>query len=1365
MSDQPNKNARRNSPDLSKLYDSLEESKVTLRLDLTPKEADSPSMPDGQIENTPATSEKSAPHLPAELQDYLPPDLWRKLNSDAPRSIIFVSALERLNSLLYTISTYLPSDLVKEKMSHPIPGLVSGKLLKGCLLFSDVSGFTALSERLAVLGPRGAEHLTEIINQYFTAMIDILSWSNGILLKFAGDATLIYFPEQEEGAHIQWAARAGLRMLRAMQGFTNLPTPLGPVTLAMKIGLSAGSFLAASIGSPKRIEYALIGSTVAQTLHAEGCAIAGQLVTNRAAADLLSGSYQLVETKPGFFLLEPGANSALDEFEIRPEKRRARTTMQWSNNLDEITAGIENVLRQIQALTPYLASELVDRIIAHAYQRQVQSEYRPTTVIFCNFTGPETLLEAWGETGVQRVTGLLSAYFSDMNEIISHFGGIVSRIDPYSQGTKLLALFGAPVAHEDDSQRAVSAALAMNSALQALNQRWAQKLAHHLPPGNQLTLIEHRIGITLGETFAGQVGSSTRREYTVMGDEVNLAARLMSSAQPGQILISDPVLERINAYYVTHKLPPIRVKGKKKLISIWQVDGPREDTLLNRFINRPPLVGRAAEFAQGWQIMQRALSKTGTLLTLTGPAGIGKSHLADALLKQAMETGWQIQAFQCRSYLSHDAYACWIGLLRSLAGISSADHLLIQKEKLEQLTTQVSLSSAQAAVLADLLGLRQVQFASETTAENDASNQNDDDLFRLVKQKKAIRRARDLDIFNQLEGMEAASSNEATNPSNREMIRRMQALAALFSALSAKKPLAVFFEDTQWMDAASKDCLLALSKELATQPVMFLLACRSLETAMKTGEIIELKPFTRSETSAMVAAILTAGLADIIHEQSNGSPLFVEEISRWIKRTYNIDEAGLKNVLQASDILQKLVLSSLESLPEGQREVARLASVIGIEFRRSEVEALLQDALDPVTLSSYLQNLKQAHLITLSEASVDARYTFIQPIFREILYTSLPFEKRRELHARMAEHLQALPTRRQQLRDKIAVFLDDSPNSNLLQELTKSAYHYEMSEQWLAAAQQLNDAAGMLKTLDQTENEALYLRALALLEHYPPEKLAETAIGQQKARAHLGLGDAAIRRGDLPFSAAAYESAAASAPLDDLPVNLAIGLAARLAIILPSQGKIELGEKQLTRLLDKRPELDGWKAQAILAWLAWRAGQDPSFQIASCLKSLPDSDNNLRVRALLDELSGNWARAIEAYQAMSESDGAALAHIRWGDQLLRQENPTEAGQQYAFAAAIWQEQESNCGMALVHYRQAEMAWKSHHDMRVISLLEEALSALEKSPPALQTEPRRSIQKSLARVKKKQTGDWENWQWQPFDDLFRIQLLFPLFALS
>jgi class 3 adenylate cyclase/tetratricopeptide (TPR) repeat protein len=1292
-----------------------------------------------------------------ELKPYLPPALWRKLAQDSSRKGLLNNALDRMQTIHYTISTYLPGDLVREKMKAVKPGLVDGKMLNGCLLFSDVSGFTALSERLAVMGPKGAEHLTEVINRYFTEMIDILTRSNGTLLKFAGDATLVFFSEQKNGEHVQWAARAGLRMMRAMQKFTNLPTPLGPVTITMKIGLSAGSFLAASVGSEKRMEYALIGPTVSQTLQAEGCTKPGDIVTNQLAANLLSSVYEMTEVKPGFHLLNPKSSDTLDEFEItKTERRRIRgSAAQWDATPEEIKSEILEKLTQIKALTPYLASELVDRIIVHADQRQLRSEYRPTTVMFCNFTGPDILLEAWGEAGAQRVTRILSEYFTAINEVISRFGGIVSRIDPYSQGTKLLALFGAPVAHEDDAQRAISAALEMNNALSKLNQDWAQDFSRHLPPGSKKNFMEHRIGITLGDTFAGQAGSSTRREYTVMGDEVNLAARLMSAARPGQILISQPVFEVTDASYVTRKLPAVRVKGKKNLIEIWQVDGPREDTLLNRIHSRPPLIGRTAELERGWKIIQRAQNAKGCVLTLAGQAGIGKSHLADALLKKSLEDGWQVHSFQCRSYLTGESYSCWKGLLRSLAGITSIDHQLIQKQKLVSLAVQLNLPVEQSVALIGMMNLTEVRSTEDHMDESE--KWNTEDFASIVKKGGISRKSRSSNALQKLIGSTENQKSETSGAIDGRIIQQRQAaLMTVISALSAEKPLVIFFEDAQWMDAESKTCLEVLSRELTTQPLLILLALRAQEpVSSKSGERIDLKPFSKTETRAMVAEILTAGLVDIIHEQSSGSPLFVEEISRWIKRAHSIDASGLKEILQTSDVLQSLVLSRLESLPEGRREVARLASVIGVEFRNSEVKALLPETIDPATLHEYLYDLIKTDLIVLSEQGIDKRYTFAQPIFRDILYTSLPFERRIELHKLMATHLNQVPDRRQQ-KNKIMNFLDGKTDASPTQNAERLAYHYEMSEQWLLAAKQL------LSMSEKSEVESLYNQALTLLENYPPDKV-DSAIKLQKTLAYIGLGNIAVKRGDLAASASAFESAIATAPTEDPKSELTANLAARLCLLLPSQGKIESAEKQLNQIIDQRSKPDDWKLRGISAWLVWRAGRDASPQIAACRACLPEIDTNdsLRVRALMDDLSGNWAQAVETYQLLDETNSVALAHVQLGNQLLQKWNPTEASKHYDLSAGIWQDLDF-CGMALIHYRRAEMAWQARQNKKTLALLEEALSSLEKSAPILQTEPRASIQKALTRVNKKQYGSWIYWQWQPFDDLSRIHLCFPLF---
>ena len=275
-----------------------------------------------------------------------------------------MNALEQLRSILYLLSTYLPGHLVQEKMNHPVPGIVKGQVISGSLLFSDVSGFTALSEKLETLGPQGAERMTQLMNDYFTTMLEILSWSGGVLIKFAGDAMLVYFPAQENNSQSEWAVRAGLRMLRAMPAFSEIPTPSGKVALKMKIGVATGEFLAASVGDVDRMEYVILGDPVTQTMNAEGNAVAGQLVADEETVNNLSDKFSTQEIKKGFFLAEYPDNK-LDDFELRAERRRARGAVPWSANQEDIQAQMEIALKQIEALRPFLASELVARSVAN----------------------------------------------------------------------------------------------------------------------------------------------------------------------------------------------------------------------------------------------------------------------------------------------------------------------------------------------------------------------------------------------------------------------------------------------------------------------------------------------------------------------------------------------------------------------------------------------------------------------------------------------------------------------------------------------------------------------------------------------------------------------------------------------------------------------------------------------------------------------------------------------------------------------------------------------------------------------------------------------------------------------------------------
>lgn len=1319
--------------------------------------------------------------IPPEIETYLPPDLWRRLNpgpgQPAPARGVLINALERMRSVLYLLSTFLPRNLVQEKMRQPYPGRVRGQMLGGTLLFSDVSGFTALAERLAGFGPEGAERLTDTMNEYFAVMLDILAESDGILLKFAGDALLAYFPDPEtsswvgEAAPVDHsasagaAARAGQRMLQAMGRFAQIATPNGDVRLKMKLGLASGDFLAASVGSSQRMEYIVLGQAIGETMTAEGLTTGGgQIVMNaRCAAALPPPRPHLKRLAQGFWLLaeKDELPQAPGGFEIQAQARRARGAIPWNASPQALAAQMEVALRQIQALAPYLAPELAERVVAHASRRSVASQFRPTCVLFCNFNGPELLLQTWGASGAARVTSLLEAYFNAMNGVIARYGGIVSRIDPYSRGSKLLALFGAPVAHEDDPQRAVSAALAMNLELDLLNEAWQRKFARSLPEGWNQPLIQQRIGITSGLTFAGQVGSATRREYTVMGDEVNLAARLMSAAEMGRILISPTVQESIGTAFLVTLRPPVKVKGKSHPVSLAQVEGPQEDSLRQRMRSRGRLIGRSAEVSAWARLLHQAQQGQGGRLDIQGPAGIGKSHLADELLARAERQGMQVYAAQCYSYNQETPLAAWSQLFRQMAGLHALDYTpAAQVEKFGRLLERLAIPPADAPLLAALCGLERRTFEAPAAPRVET---DDGDLNRLARHTR--RRGSRLDVLERLARGPAQTGPDRApgqSLSPGEHNRLFEAVSTALTSLSRLAPTVIFFEDAHLLDHDSRQLLCSLGPATQTLRLLLLLAGRPTSEAENLGPVFALKPLAPQETYHLVAHLLIDDLAPVIYEQTRGNPLQVSEIARWFRQTQRIEAGALEQALQTSDFLQKMVLSSLEGLSEIQREIIRAAAVIGPEFQAGEVQALLRDALDPFSLNQHLRALaEKTHFIHSDSGKLDPSYTFQQTLVRDILYSSLSHEQRAGLHSRLAEYLsQPISAQSRAQAWLSAALAAPEPRAERI------AYHYEQAgRSWLAARAWLQAArqAWMGQLYDKSGRASA--RSLENLGRVGSEAGPEQ-IAALKQMAWVGQGDAAFMGADFPGALSAYESGVAA-----VGTPTANDLRVRLALARTLQGKPAdalSGLQTDPAGQPARPATCGHLYQAAaLAWLLWRQGQRSAPTWARRAIELAGPDGPERrplLLAVLQEYAGDWDMALLDYQQQGCGLLAGLTLLRQGRIQRQRKKSIEAGRAFQQAAVLWTDDPTqNNPLALALFYQAETAWLGRDRETALRTLEQAQARLANCPPGLQTNGRTAIRRAIHSIESAPAATrhipWPAWEWQIFDDETRAAVLF------
>ncbi len=1320
--------------------------------------------------------------LPPGLERYLSRRLWRQVNEGPPRRGLLLNALERLRSILYLLSTYLPHHLAQDKIRRPVAGQVQGRWLRGTLLFADVSGFTALSERLAGPGVGGAdpnegiEQLTWAINAYFTAMLDVLAQSGGDLLKFAGDALLAYFPEQKDGEQARWAVRAGQRMLAAMDDFAAIPTPMGPVGLQIKIGIGTGGFLAASVGSAERMEYVVLGGVVARTLAAEGVAQVDQIVADEATATYLDAGCCQTQAA-GFCHVESDPGTELGSYEIKAERRRARGAIPWNARPHALVAQMEVALRQIEALIPYLAEDLVRQIVGHARQRQVQSENRPATVLFANVTGPETLLAPWEQDqggaiqadpgraqAARQVTALLDDYFRAMQRIVAGRGGVVSRIDPYGRGSKMLILFGAPVAHEDDPLRAVTAAGEMNKALARLNARWQRRLAGILPPDEDGPVLRQRMGITQGPTFAGLAGSPTRREYTVMGDDVNLAARLMAAARPGQVLLSQRVYEAVADHAAATALPPIRVKGKSEPIPIYEPAGRRDDprsVVARRLGQRGALLGREAEIDRLEAVLRRVQAGRGALLTLEGPAGVGKSHLADHLASRAVARGYRAIVAPCRSFGAQTPYAPWIVALQALMGIGPGAEVDGRAASFWQAVDDLHLAGERAEALRGLLDVparlvpetslpvrkaadagQPALFArlEQKVAQADADADRDEfDLWRLVQDRRA---AQPQGTWQTLQGRVAA----------RQQGRLHRAVGELLARKVSTSPLLLCFENAQWLDPASEALFGYLAGALRRLPVLILVVRRSEAGQRREalpGAGLTLGPLDRQGTATLAGGLLGKAvddeLAGAIYEQSRGNPLFVEEITRWLRRGGDSARESLRQGLAASNTLQELVLSCLDSLPLGQRDTARAASVAGVEFRLAEVRALRTESLarsrrpvDEGFLRGDLAGLEEAGLVFRAERGADVLYAFRQTALREVAYRSLSSRRRRDLHGRLAAHLEA------------HYASDLEPHAELL------AHHYEAAASSRPAARYLLLAGHKARRrYAYPQARDRYERALAALGQIPEDETDAEARALQ-ARAHEGLGDLASLTGAFAEAVAAYERASALPDAETRP-----GLGLKLALVLPTQDRAAEAVICARRAWAERAAGDELGAAATLAWLLGREGDEEAEAWIDRGRALVRAESGAwasGIAALLDDLAGDWAAAQRAYLDLGQPLAGALAACRLGDRQLAQGSVAEAAAAYDRAAQLCQAEGDAGGLALAHYRRAEAHLRAGDTTAARAALLEARSLLAGLPLA-SPEDRQLVEGALQAVDAGTAEPWPVWRWRRYQDSLRISILF------
>lgn len=504
------------------------------------------------------------------LQILLPEHLVATLSLE-PSLPVLTQIFEHLRTLQYILNDYMPRSVVDGGGSVSRDAHYSWQ--SGTLLFTDLAGFTPLLEANAAYGQQGASLLLKVLNQYFAEMLEIISKSGGDLLEFTGDAMLVQFlatpssqsPSLSGQEDLARAIRAGLRMQRAMRHFTDIHVAEQQFSLGMRVGIHSGQFLTAEIGNLSRKAHVLLGRTVQYAKQVEGEGQVGRVCIKQQECDRLPQIFAYEPTHSNYGLVKDDlANEQLGEYDITLNRRRQNPLL-FGRSITELQSEIEATAHRTYALASYLPLPILRLLVEHAAQRHIPPRFTQCAVLFINLQGFTESVDGASVDEVAQVVSSFSTVFDQINQAVSSQNGILQKVTYQLVGSDILAYFGLLDNPQFCMIQAVEAALQIR---QCIHQQQQQAL----PLLQQLPQVECRFGLTYGSVFAAEIGEPRgRREFNILGDPVNIAARLMTRAANNELLTTETIYQQIASTYSCQFVENALMKGKTQAIPIYSI--------------------------------------------------------------------------------------------------------------------------------------------------------------------------------------------------------------------------------------------------------------------------------------------------------------------------------------------------------------------------------------------------------------------------------------------------------------------------------------------------------------------------------------------------------------------------------------------------------------------------------------------------------------------------------------------------------------------------------------------------------------------------------------------------------------------------
>ena len=674
---------------------------------------------------------------------------------------------------------------------------------------------------------------------------------------------------------------------------------------------------------------------------------------------------------------------------------------------------------QPQSYTPkYLADKILTT------RSSIEGERKLVTVLFADVANYTSIAE---KLDPEEVHQIMDGCFKILMDEIHRYEGTINQFT----GDGVMALFGAPVAHEDHGQRACHAALSIQKAIGGYGER--------LQTERQIA-FKMRIGLNSGPVIVGSIGDDLRMDYTAVGDTTNLAHRMQTEARPATLLISQNTHKLVRDFFECESLGEIPIKGKEQPQEAYELIRPTEvetriEAAAAKGLTR--FVGRRKEMEALREAFDKVKSGSGQVLGIVGEAGVGKSRLLLELRGMLPEGDYSYLEGRCLHYGGSMPYLPVLDVLKGYFGIEEEDRETTIKEKVRE-------------------RLREV-----------------DDKVEVVPP-----------AFHEALSLKVEDEKYVQLGPQQRRERTFEAIRDLLIRESQGKPLILAVEDLHWIDKTSEEFLDYLIGFLPTARILLILLYRPEYTHQWGSKSyygkIGLDQLSAQTSAELVQAILEGGdvapeIARLVLGRAGGNPLFVEELTHSLVENGSIQKKDHQFVLirkpseiEVPDTIQGIIAARMDRIEDNLKRIMQVASVIGREFAYRILQSITGMSED---LKASLLNLQGLEFIYEKQLFPELEYIFKHALTQEVAYNSLLVKRRKEIHERIGQAIEGLYSKR------------------LGEHYELLAYHYVRSDNKDKAVEYLHLANQKAQYAYAMEEASAYFdKAMELLDTLPEEE-------------------------------------------------------------------------------------------------------------------------------------------------------------------------------------------------------------------------------------------------------------------------------------